>query len=270
MLDVILMVLSGLLAGLLVGSFLNVCIYRWPNDLSIVRPSRSFCPGCEATIAWYDNVPLLSFARLGGKCRACQARIPWRYPLVELLTGLTFALCVWKLGLTLLALKYCVFSAILIALMATDVETRILPDEFTQGGIWVGLAFAVVAPLDPILAPLFLPYGTDPRWLSLFEAAFGAAFSSGSIWFVGWMYEKIRHREGLGFGDVKLIAMAGAFLGLQGAIMTLLLGSLAGSILGLAYIKLTRQDPNTYELPFGTFLGAAALVLALYAQVWKH
>lgn len=259
----------ALLAGLLIGSFLNVCVYRWPRDLSVVRP-RSHCPECEALIAWYDNVPVLSYLILRGRCRRCGAAFSARYLAVEIATGLAFALCVWKLGLTLDALKFCTLSAILIALIATDFEERILPDEFTKGGIVLGLVFAVIAPMQPMFSPIFLPVRWDVRWLSLGDALLAAGFASGSIWLVGYLYEKFRHKEGLGFGDVKMIGMVGAFLGLQGALGTLLLGSLSGSILGMAYIKLTGKDPATYELPFGSFLGASALVLALYGEVLKR
>src|ERR1700736_976302 len=118
------------LAGLLIGSFLNVCVYRLPRDLSVAHP-RSYCPGCEKPIAWYDNIPVVSYMMLGGRCRHCRERIPVRYPLVELATAGAFALCVGKLGLSLAAFKYALFSAIMIALIATDIEARILPDEFT-------------------------------------------------------------------------------------------------------------------------------------------
>jgi leader peptidase (prepilin peptidase)/N-methyltransferase len=233
----------ALLFGLLIGSFLNVCIYRWPRDLSVVRP-RSHCPSCEKTIAWYDNIPLLSYALLGGRCRHCRARISPRYPVVELLTGTLFFVFVYTLGPRLAALKMCVFSAIL-----------------------VGLVFAIFVPVPDITAQALLWLaGLDltpgiPQ--SLAEAAFGAILPALFLWGGGWVYYKVRHREGLGFGDVKLIAMVGAFLGLRGALLTLILGSLAGSLLGYGYIKLTGKDASTYELPFGSFLGAAALAVAL-------
>jgi leader peptidase (prepilin peptidase) / N-methyltransferase len=127
------------LAGLLIGSFLNVCVYRLPRDLSVVRP-RSHCPACEKQIAWYDNIPVLSFWVLGGRCRHCRERILLRYPLVELASAAAFSLCVAKLGLTWPAAKFAVLSAILIALIATDLEERILPDEFTLGGTVLGIA----------------------------------------------------------------------------------------------------------------------------------
>jgi leader peptidase (prepilin peptidase)/N-methyltransferase len=193
--------LLAIVAGLLIGSFLNVCIFRLPRDLSVASPARSFCPECEKTIAWYDNIPVVSYLVLGARCRYCKAHIPLRYLLVEIATGAAFALCVGKLGLTLPALKYCIYSAIMIALIASDIEERILPDEFTLGGTVVGLAFAPFVPLEHYFAAMVIPYSWGERWQSLGESAFAAAVGSGSIWFVGWLYMKIRHREGLGFGS---------------------------------------------------------------------
>ena len=254
------------LAGLLIGSFLNVCIYRLPRDLSVVRP-RSFCPACEQTIAWHDNIPVVSYFLLRRRCRHCHERISVRYPLVELATGVAFAVCIGTLGVSLAALKFCLYSAILITLVVSDLEERILPDEFTLGGLVLGLVLAAFVPLDAGMAQLFLPLSLGPRWLSVGEAVLGAGLSSGSIWLVGWLYQRVRHREGLGLGDVKMIAMVGAFLGLQWAFLTLILGSLLGAVIGLTYIFLAGKDASTYELPFGSFLGVAALVVAAYAQV---
>jgi leader peptidase (prepilin peptidase)/N-methyltransferase len=251
----------ALLFGLLIGSFLNVCIYRWPRDLSVVRP-RSHCIACEKTIAWYDNIPLLSYLALRGRCRHCGTRIALRYPLVELLTGLLFFFFVWRLGLSLAALKMSAFAAILVALIFSDLEERILPDELTLGGIAVGFAFAFFVPVPPSVAQLFF----SGRAASVAEAAIGAAVPTSILWLAGWLYQRVRHREGLGLGDVKLIAMVGSFLGLSGALLTLVGGSLTGSIIGYAYIKLRGKDPATYELPFGTFLGAAALVIAVAGE----
>jgi leader peptidase (prepilin peptidase) / N-methyltransferase len=252
------------LAGLLIGSFLNVCVYRLPRDLSVVQP-RSFCPQCEKTIAWYDNIPLLSYLMLGAKCRYCRARIPLRYPLVELATAAAFAFCAAEFGVSLTALKFAIFSAILITLIASDFEERILPDEFTLGGTAIGLALAPLVPMSMDFAPFLIPTA-NWRLQSLTESAIGAGLTSGIIWFVGWLYEKIRHREGLGFGDVKMIAMIGAFLGLKAALLTLIAASLFGSIIGLGYIFLARKDASTYELPFGSFIGLAALVVAVFAR----
>jgi leader peptidase (prepilin peptidase)/N-methyltransferase len=237
-----------------------------PRDLSVVRP-RSFCPGCEKTIAWYDNIPVVSYILLRGRCRHCSERIPLRYPLVELATALAFTVCVAAFGLSLPALKYSLFSAILITLIASDLEERILPDEFTLGGILVGLVLAAFVPLGFEFAHLLLPQSFGPRGLSVGEAVLGAAFSSGTIWLVGALYKKVRHREGLGLGDVKMIAMIGAFLGLKGALLTLIVASLFGAIAGLIYILFTGKDASTYELPFGSFLGLAGLAVAMYGEV---
>jgi leader peptidase (prepilin peptidase) / N-methyltransferase len=256
----------ALLFGLLIGSFLNVCIYRWPRDLSVVKP-RSHCTSCEKTIAWYDNVPVVSYLILGGCCRYCRARISWRYPVVELATGLLFFYWVYAQGVTALALKMCIFSALLVGLIFSDLEERILPDEMTLGGIVLGVAFAWFVQINASnggQALLWLMGIRPPeRYYSLEESAMGAALPAFFLWGGGWLYEKLRHKEGLGFGDVKLIAMVGAFLGLQSALFTLLVGSIAGSVVGLAYIKLTHKDMSSYELPFGTFLGLAALLAAL-------
>jgi leader peptidase (prepilin peptidase)/N-methyltransferase len=266
MIDIVLAVL----AGLLIGSFLNVCVYRLPRDLSVVRP-RSFCPGCEKTIVWYDNIPIVSYVVLRARCRHCDARIPLRYPIVELGTALAFGICVAALGPSLAALKYCIFSAILITLIASDMEERILPDEFTLGGTAVGLILSVFVPMEQPgeigFARLLLSPSAGWRWVSLTDAAVGAGVSAGMIWLVGWGYEKIRHREGLGFGDVKMIAMIGAFLGLRWALLTLIAASLFGSVSGLIYIFVTGKDASTYELPFGSFLGLAALAVAMLGEV---
>jgi leader peptidase (prepilin peptidase) / N-methyltransferase len=256
----------ALIFGLLIGSFLNVCIHRWPRDLSVVRP-RSHCPACGKTIAWYDNIPVLSFLVLRGRCRHCAARISVRYPVVELGTGLLFFWFVYRYGPTLEALKLCVFSAMLVALIFSDLEERILPDEFTLGGTVAGLVLAAFVPLDAEFISLLLPFRLGPRGHSLEESAFGALIGSGAIWFVGFIYEKLRHREGLGLGDVKMIAMIGAFLGLRLALLTLMLASLLGAVVGLVYIVATRKDSSTYELPFGSFLGLAALIVGLFGQV---
>ena len=256
--------------GLLIGSFLNVCIHRWPRNRSVVKP-RSHCVRCRKPIAWYDNVPLVSYLVLGGRCRNCQAKISWRYPLVEFLTAMFFFYEVSLLGPTPAALKMCVFCALCVALVFCDLEKRILPDQFTLGGIVLGLVFTVFVPRSEpgfIAIVYSLAVGKEmPKWLwAPVEAAFGAFLPAFFLWFAGWLYLKIRHREGLGLGDVKLVAMVGAFLGVFGALQTLVLGSIAGSLIGYTYIKLTHRDPSTYELPFGTFLGAAALIVALLAN----
>jgi leader peptidase (prepilin peptidase) / N-methyltransferase len=258
------------LFGLLIGSFLNVCIHRWPRNRSVVKP-RSHCVRCRKPIAWYDNVPLISYLVLGGRCRHCHAKISWRYPLVEFLTGLFFFYEVSLLGPKLVAVKMCVFCALALALVFCDLEKRILPDEFTLGGIVLGLIFAAFVPrTEPgFLAIVYslVTHSELPKWLwAPVESVFGALLPAFFLWLAGWLYFKIRHREGLGLGDVKLIAMVGSFLGVFGALQTLVLGSIAGSVIGYSYIKLTGKDMSSYELPFGTFLGVAALIVAIFGD----
>ena len=261
------LIVLACLAGLLIGSFLNVCVYRWPRDLSVVRP-RSFCPGCEKRIVWYDNIPLLSYALLRGRCRYCRESIPRRYPAVEVATAIAFGLCFAAFGLTAQGAKYAVLSAILIALTASDLESRILPDELTLGGMLLGLAFALFVPIEAYIVTFLIPTSYPPRWHWLAESAFAAIVGGGAIWLVAFVYEKVRHREGMGLGDVKMIAMIGAFLGLRWSLLTLMLASLAGSIGGLIYLKATRKEASTYELPFGSFLGLSALAIMMATQVW--
>ncbi len=253
------------LYGLLIGSFLNVCIYRMPRDLSVVKP-RSFCPGCEKPIAWYDNIPVVSYLVLGRKCRHCGAGISFRYPLVELLTGLLFFLIVLALGPKLVAVKLCVLCALLVGLTFTDLDALILPDEMTLGGTVIGFLFAWFVPVDDIVARValnLLGYHPSVQWASLAESLTGAVLPATFLGLGGWLFEKIRHKEGLGFGDVKMMAMLGAFLGLRATLLTLVVGSVLGSVVGLVYIYATKKDASTYELPFGSFLGFAGIVVAL-------
>jgi len=251
--------------GLLIGSFLNVCIYRWPLDLSVVSP-RSLCPQCEAPIAWFDNIPLVSYLLLRGRCRGCGKGISYRYPLVELLTAGFFAWIVWQLGVSWGAAKYCILVAMLIALMFTDLEERILPDEFTLGGTLIGLAFSPFILVPDITAHAVLGlfgFKFPDRGMSVAESLFGVILPAGTLWLGGYLFEKFRGKEGLGLGDVKMMAMVGAFLGVRGALLTLIAGSVAGSLIGMVYIKLTKQDMGSYQLPFGTFLAAAAIFAAM-------
>jgi leader peptidase (prepilin peptidase) / N-methyltransferase len=260
-------IVAAIVAGLLIGSFLNVCIFRLPRDLSVVKPARSFCPGCEKIIAWYDNIPVLSYVLLGARCRYCKARIPIRYPIVELSTAAAFGVCVAALGWSLAALKFSIFSSILITLIATDIEERILPDEFTLGGTVIGLVFSAFVPLELGMAALIAPFAIGTRWLSVIEAVLGAVVASGIFWVFGWAFEKIRHREGLGLGDVKMLAMIGAFMGLRLTLLTVFAASLIGSVVGVIYIYSTRKKASEYHLPFGSFIGAAALAVAMLADV---
>jgi leader peptidase (prepilin peptidase)/N-methyltransferase len=201
---------------------------------------------------------------LRGRCRHCGKRIPIRYPLVEGLTAVLFFVVVLMRGPSLLSVKLCVFCALVIGLVFSDLEERILPDEFTLGGIALGLLFAVLAPVHTIVSSVLSIYlHWNARWLSLLQAAVSAAVPALLLWGLAALYQKVRHKEGLGLGDVKMVAMIGAFLSLEATVVTVMVGSLLGSVIGLAYIYLARKDPGTYELPFGTFLGAGAILIAL-------
>lgn len=255
------------LAGLLIGSFMNVCIYRFPRDLSVVRP-RSHCPNCRRMVAWYDNIPVLSWLLLKRRCRHCLAGISWKYPAVELATGLAFLLSAASLGPTATAAKYAAFSALIIALIVTDLEERILPDELTLGGAVVGLVVAPFVNSEPGILTFFFWSHLSPPWMRLVDAAFAAAVSGLLLWVIPWLYQKVRHREGgwMGLGDVKMMAMVGAFLGLRGSLFTMFTGGLLGSVIGYGYIYFRKKDPSSYELPFGSFLGAAALLVAIWGE----
>ncbi|MDX2178023.1 MAG: prepilin peptidase [Bryobacteraceae bacterium] len=250
------------LFGLLIGSFLNVCIYRLPRDLSVSHPSRSFCPACGATVAWYDNIPVLSWLMLAGKCRECGSRISARYPLIELFTALAFASAVWRYGETGEALRLAIFSAILIVLFFSDAECYILPDEFTLGGAAVGWALATLIPWRAGIVSLLLPFDRLPAGEALADALIGGALPAAMLWSLGGIYERVRGREGLGFGDVKMMLTLGAFMGLEGALLATIAGSLAGSLWGLARMAVKGRDAALDELPFGSFLAAAAFVIA--------
>lgn len=251
-------------AGLLLGSFLNVCIYRIPRDLSVVTP-RSFCPECGIQIAWYDNIPLFSYISLRRLCRGCARTIPWRYPIVELTTAVLFGLVASEYGWTLATLKWCVFEALLVALFWTDLEERLLPDEFTLGGSAAGLIFAIFVAVPSAAGSLLLPTAKT-TWQSLLGAAIGAIFLVAPIWTMGALYAWVRKREGLGLGDVKLLLLIGVFLGFERGLFAMLIGTIGGSVLGAVYILAMRRNPSTYELPFGTFLCAGAALAPLLGR----
>ncbi len=260
-------VAAALVLGLLVGSFLNVCIYRLPKDESVVRP-RSRCPYCGETVRWYDNLPVLSFFLLGGRCRDCGAVISWQYPLVEAATGLLFAVVAARYGATLLAVKAALFVAMMLALGVADLIDRILPDEITLGGAGVGLLLSLVQPLPAGLMGALLGlagWRPGPVVISFVESLTGAALAAGLLHLVAEIYYRLRLREGMGFGDVKMMALIGAFLGLLPAFWTVLLASVLGAVIGLVFILVFRKG-LAYELPFGTFLALAGILMV----VWGH
>jgi leader peptidase (prepilin peptidase)/N-methyltransferase len=254
------------LFGLIIGSFLNVCIVRIPAHKSIVTPV-SACTKCGAPIRPYDNIPVVSYLLLGGKCRGCKTPISPIYPLVELLTALLIYACYRTFGLTAEGLKWAVFSALMIVLVFTDLRERILPDVVNYTGFALGLLLSLfTVPADGTagwIAGRVFDFPAPAPVLSFADAVLGAAIGSGLLWLVAEAYFRMRGREGMGMGDVKMMLMAGAFLGIKRTLLTILVGSLLGSILGLAFI-LIRRKGSDYELPFGTFLGLAALLTAFY------
>ncbi|HEV2299286.1 MAG TPA: prepilin peptidase [Candidatus Acidoferrales bacterium] len=252
--------------GLLIGSFLNVCISRLPQGKSIVKPA-SRCPKCQAPIKPYDNTPVLSYIFLLGKCRECRARISFLYPAVELLTAILFLFCFLVFGGTVAAAKWAAFSAILVVLIFTDWRDRLLPDKVNFTGLAIGLLFSFfVLPEDGTalaIANHLFDFPPPAPILSFVDAIIGAAVGGGILWLVGEVYFRLRGREGMGFGDVKMMLMAGAFLGLRRTILTILVGSLLGALLGGTFMLASRKGSD-YELPFGTFLGIAALLVVFF------
>ena len=258
--------LGVFLLGLVIGSFLNVCILRIPADKSIVLPASS-CPKCGKAIAPYDNIPVLSWIFLGGKCRNCNTKISAMYPAVELLTGVLFLCCYLVFGLTVDALKWAVFAALLVVLTITDLRERILPDEVNFFGFGAGLLFSLFTePLDGTalwISRRWFDFPPPQMALSFADAVLGAVAGSGLLWLVAEGYFRIRGREGMGLGDVKMMAAVGAFLGLKRTMLTVLMGSLLGSVIGILLISISKKGRD-YELPFGTFLGAGALLVVFF------
>jgi leader peptidase (prepilin peptidase)/N-methyltransferase len=293
--------------GLAFGSFLNVCIYRLPLGLSVITP-RSACPKCQQPIAFYDNMPVLSWLILRGRCRNCDSKISPRYLMIELLTGLMFFACYWYFGLTLSTLKYCAFSFLLLGLIFTDAETKLLPDKMTLPGLALGVVFSLLVPVNDLASQFLpgmvsLPFSGElsARILSLLDSLLGAAVGASFIYGAGAIYLRWRGSEGMGFGDVKLMAMVGAFLGMKLTVFTIFTASLAGSFFGVAtvlmvWLKRTHRFMRQmaaqparrrgwqsaqmvlryYQMPFGVFLGSMALFafffgnqfLRWYGRLW--
>ena len=261
------------LLGLIIGSFLNVCISRLPQGKSVVRPG-SRCPKCGAAIKPWDNIPVLSYAILGGKCRACKTRISPIYPAVELLTGLLFLACYLAFGNSVETAKWAAFSAILVVLVFTDWRERLLPDKVNYGGLAIGLVFSFfIRPVDGAalwLANHMFDFPPPAAVISFADALIGAIVGGGVLWVIGEGYFRLRGREGMGLGDVKMMLMAGSFLGLRRTILTILIGAVLGMIIGGTFMLASRKKSD-YELPFGTFLGAAALLVVFFGTpvvVW--
>jgi leader peptidase (prepilin peptidase)/N-methyltransferase len=254
------------LFGLIVGSFLNVCIVRLPREQSIVSP-RSQCPRCRTLIRWYDNIPLISFIALGGKCRSCGLPISWRYPLVELLNGLLYLWAYAAFGLTGetgMAMALC--SALLV-ITFIDLDHQIIPDVITIPGMIIGL----------LAAPLFMSALEPPMAFSLgrllpsagtyltgfVNSLVGLVLGAAPLFIIGWLWEKFRKVEAMGGGDVKYMGMVGSFLGWKGAFLTIMLGALTGSIVGMTLIALKKHQADKV-IPFGPYLAFGTLLTLFY------
>jgi leader peptidase (prepilin peptidase)/N-methyltransferase len=284
--------------GLTFGSFLNVCIYRLPKGISVIHP-RSTCPSCHSVIALYDNIPILSWFILRGRCRRCRAPISPRYLIVEALTGCLFLVCYAYFGLTLATLKYCTFGFLLLGLIFTDAETQLLPDKLTLPGLGLGLLFSLAVPVNDLISQLLPGLVSLPmthaswRWFSLADSLMGALVGASFIYGAGAIYLRARGVEGMGFGDLKLMAMVGAFLGIRLTIFTIFVASIAGSLVGLAtvlavWIKRTQRRMarhhesaraarqrawasasialRRFPMPFGVFLGSTAIIAFLFGS----
>jgi leader peptidase (prepilin peptidase)/N-methyltransferase len=229
--------------GLAVGSFLNVCIHRIPRQASIVRPGSS-CPHCGYVLRWYDNIPVVSYALLGGRCRHCKAPISIRYPIIEVITMIVFVLHYLMLGPDIILIPRLLFASALIVLFAIDLEHHLLPNVITLPGIVVGLAFSAM---------------TAP---GLIDALIGALAGGGVLWLLGEAYYRYSGQEGMGGGDVKMLAMIGAFLGWKLMVLTLVLSSFLGALVGALMLALGKGGLKS-ALPYGTFLALAALFSSL-------
>jgi leader peptidase (prepilin peptidase)/N-methyltransferase len=292
--------------GLCFGSFLNVCIYRLPRDKSVVTP-RSACPHCGDLIPLYHNVPVLSWLILRGKCRSCKQPISPRYLVIELLTGLLFLGCYTHFGLTLAALKCTVLGYLLLGLVFTDAETKLLPDAMTLPGLALGILFSLVVPVNDLASRIMVGLVSPAmrseiswRLWSLSDSLLGAAVGASFLYGAAAIYLRTRGAEGMGFGDVKLMALIGAFLGTRLTVLTIFAASLAGSLFGLSTVlavwikrmrrieargaasRISRDDARRrawrsarlalrhYEMPFGVFLGGMALLSFLFGNRLLH
>ena len=234
-------------SGALIGSFLNVCIYRLPRGESIVWPG-SHCPSCGASIAWYDNIPVLSYLRLLGRCAICRAPISVQYPSVEAANAAGYVFILAAFGTTWTTVLYCALFSALLVVTGTDLTHKIIPNVVTVPGVILGLVGAcTVLPVGPV------------------NALLGVLVGGGILWALAWASPYLFGKEGMGGGDIKLLAMIGAFLGWKPALLTIMIGSVAGSVIGIGLITLRFMKRDEY-IPFGPFLVFGALVSMFFAQ----
>ena len=231
-----------------IGSFLNVCIYRLPESKSIADPPRSICPSCKSHIRFYDNMPVLSYIWLKGRCRNCNAPISFRYPLVELMNGIVAVALLFKFGLSVESFVYFVFISSLIVITFIDLDHQIIPDIITLPGIPMGL-----------IASFALPT------ITLKASALGLLIGGGSLWFVAWAYNLIAHRDGMGGGDIKLLAMMGTIIGWKGVIFTIFASSVIGSCVGITMMLIKNKNMK-FAIPFGPFLSIGAIAYVFFGS----
>jgi leader peptidase (prepilin peptidase)/N-methyltransferase len=238
-----LMLVAVAALGLAIGSFLNVCIYRLPRGESLVLPA-SHCTACGRPLQWYENVPVVSYLSLRGRCRTCGVRISPMYPLVEIAAGVLAVVWYKEFGLSMLLASRLVFAFALLVLFVIDLQQRILPNAITLPGILAGFAFSLFGP---------------PGWL---DSLIGVLLGGAGLFLLAEAYYRIRGEQGMGMGDVKMLAMIGAFLGWKLMLLTLVLSSIVGALVGVAMI-VSRKGDLKYALPFGTFLALAALLASV-------
>jgi len=259
--------------GSIVGSFLNVVIHRVPNEESIVFPNSS-CPKCKTAIKPYDNIPMVSWLMLGGKCRSCKAPISARYPAVELLTGVIFALVFWQIGLNAFLPVAFVFAAVMVSLIFIDAGHMILPNAITYPLFAFAILVRLVYPLafgteyfsDMQYAPATWMIGY-PAWsVSLASALVGALAGGGSLWLVGELWKRLRGVEAMGLGDVKMMLGVGALLGWRLTLLSIFLGAFSGALIGIIVIAKQKDRDMQAQVPFGIFLGTGSLLALLFGE----
>lgn len=239
--------LSVGLVGAVVGSFLNVCIYRLPRQESVAWPG-SHCPACAAPIAWYDNIPLLSYVLLSGRCRRCAGRIPWRYPFVEASNAIGYVALLWAFGPSWQTVAYAALYSALLVVAGTDLSHKIIPNVITFPGMIIGL----------LSAATILPLGFA-------GGVIGLSVGGGILWLLAWASPYLFGKEGMGGGDIKLLGMIGAFLGWKPALLTIMVGSFLGSLVGVTLIAARIIKREDY-IPFGPFLVCGALLALFFGQ----
>lgn len=242
--DLVALLISAMV-GAVFGSFLNVCIIRLPNEQSVIEP-RSMCPRCHTPIAWYDNLPIASWLLLLGRCRHCKEPISIQYPLIEALTAALWVGAVWHYGVTLQAVTAAVFGTLLLGIGVTDVRHYLIPDEYTLGGLLIGLILAFRAGPAGVVA-----------------AVIGATAGFGILFAVAWLGGKLLHKEAMGGGDIKMMAMVGSFVGWKGVLLTIFGGALLGTVI---FVPISLMAKGERLVPFGVFLAGAAAITFVFGD----